>query len=281
MAQSLHATDHATAARRGACDRSLSGHRFRLAALCLLLFAFAASSARANLFPDIHLFSDPPPPVPLALGSVLFHFYQEDHRATLAEALYVEARLERAGTPLAGRDQLLLAKGSAALGLDMLVQARTWLLEVDASALPATALPRLHLALARVAFLDGDDGRARDYLARLPEDFAARPDVHYLRAELARRAGALVEMAGALEGLEEDDPLWFFGWHNYAVSARAAGDSAAAIQAFDRIAETRPEVPAAADIAVRAGLQGALLRAESGDLDGAIARLDRVPVAGI
>jgi hypothetical protein len=251
------------------------------ARLCLLACVLTGPVARANLLPEFHLFSDPPPPVPLALGSVLFHFYQEDHRATLAEALYVESRLARDGQPLPGRDQLLLAKGSAALGLGMLVQARAWLLEVDATALPETALPRLHLALARVAFLDGDDARARDYLQRLPEDFAARADVHYLRAELARRAGALDEMASALDGLEDDDPLWFFGWHNHAVAARAAGDVPRALAAFDRIAETRPEASEAADVAVRAGLQGALLRAESGDLDAAVARLDRVPVAGL
>lgn len=248
-----------------------------LAGLCL----FAGLPARANLLPDFHLFSDPPPPVPLALGSVLFHFYQEDHRATLAEALYVESRFAQAGQPLPGRDQLLLAKGSAALGLGMLVQARAWLLEVDAAALPATALPRLHLALARVAFLDGDDARARDYLARLPEDFAARTDVIYLKAELARRAGALDDMATALGGLEVDDPLWFFGWHNYAVTARASGATDRALEAFDCIAATRPEADASADIAVRAGLQGALLRAETGDLGGAVERLDRVPVAGM
>ena len=248
---------------------------FVLSLLCL-----CSTPAQANLLPDLYIFKERPEPVPLALGSVLFYFYQEDHRATLSEALYVEQRFTRAGQPVPGRDQLLLAKGSAALGLGMLVAARGWLDEVNPAALPETALPRLHLALARVAFLDGDDARARDFVGRLPPDYAARSDVCYLTAELARRAGALPSMATALAGLRTEEPLWYFGWHNYAVAARAANDRAQALAAFDRLAQSRPDAPETRDIAVRAGLQGALLRYEDGDLPGAISRIDRVPVAG-
>ncbi len=247
-------------------------------ALCLLFVG--STAAQANLLPDLYVFKARPEPVPLALGSVLFYFYQEDHRATLSEALYVEQRFARAGEPMPGRDQLLLAKGSAALGLGMLVAARGWLDEVNPAALPETALPRLHLALARVAFLDGDDARARDFVSRLPPEYAERSDVSYLRAELARRQGGLDSMAAALAGLRAEEPLWYFGWHNYAVAARAANDKSQALAAFDRLAQSRPESPEARDIAVRAGLQGAMLRYEDGDLTGAISRIDRVPVAG-
>ena len=267
---------------RAKCPRvGRGGIRGRLRS-CLLscVLLVSGTCAQANLLPDLYIFKERPEPVPLALGSVLFFFYQEDHRATLAEALYVEQRFMRAGEPLPGRDQLLLAKGSAALGLGMLVAARSWLDEVNASALPATALPRLHMALARVAFLDGDDVRARDFLGRLPPEYAERADVSYLRAELARRQGALDLMATALAGLSSEDPLWFFGWHNYAVAARTANAKPQALEAFDRLAQSRPGSPATRDIAVRAGLQGAMLRFEDGDLPGAISRLDRVPVAG-
>ena len=89
MPRALHPVVHLAAHLRGGGVRVVmrTGHRLAAVMLCLLACAFTAPAARANLFPEFHLFSDPPPPVPLALGSVLFHFYQEDHRATLAEAL--------------------------------------------------------------------------------------------------------------------------------------------------------------------------------------------------
>ena len=188
--------------------------------------------ARANLLPNLYLFSERPPPVPLALGSVLYYFYQDDYPATLQEALYVEHRF---GTNVPGRDLLLLAKGSAALGLGMLNQARIWLAEVDTKRLPPNALPRLHLAMARVAFLDGDDVLCGQYLNELSPELDARPDVNYLRVELARRAHDLRAMATSLARLPEETPFWFFGWHNYAVTARELHELDTAASAFDRV----------------------------------------------
>ena len=247
----------------------------RRAVLLLALCCFG--QARANLLPDFYIFSERPAPVPLALGSVLFHFYQDDYAATLQEALYVERRF---GTNIPGRDELLLAKGSAALGLGMFDQARTWLAGVDAARLPVNALPRLHLAMARVAFLDGDDVLSGQYLADLSPELDVRPDVNFLRTELARRAGDLRAMTTLLARLPAGSTLWFFGWHNYAVAARAQGALDEAAVAFDRVATARPHDRQARDLVVRAGLQAAVLRYQQADVPGAIARLDAVPVSG-
>ena len=233
--------------------------------------------ARANLLPNLYLFSERPPPVPLALGSVLYYFYQDDYPATLQEALYVEHRF---GTNVPGRDLLLLAKGSAALGLGMLNQARIWLAEVDTKRLPPNALPRLHLAMARVAFLDGDDVLCGQYLNELSPELDARPDVNYLRVELARRAHDLRAMATSLARLPEETPFWFFGWHNYAVTARELHELDTAASAFDRVASARPRDELGRDIVVRAALEGAMLRFQQSDVAGATRRLDAIPVTG-
>lgn len=257
--------------------RLSSGSRAQVPSLLLCLVLCWPPGAHANLLPEIYLFNERPAPVPLALGSVLFYFYQDDFPATLQEALYVE---QRYGANVPERDLLLLAKGSAALGLGMLQQARTWLAQVNPARLPPEALPRLHLAMARIAFLDGDDALAGQYLQQLSPELDARPDVNYLRAEIARRGGDLRAMTAALARLPVASSLWFFGWHNYGIAAHDQHADDVAASAFDKVANAPPSNLATQDVTVRAGLQGALLRFQQGDVSGAIQRLDTIPVAG-
>jgi len=225
---------------------------------------------------------EPRPVDELTYGTVLYHYYQQDHHEALLATLVAEAQQRLGDEPI----RFELAKGSFAFSDGMYDYAREIFDGVAAGEL--TELDRMRLAfhLAREYHRRGDWSALDAELGRidLGRTWFGRsrhhPEVEFMRAELAMQRA---EFPGALEALgrlDGDHPLRAYGLFNLGVAQRAGGDLAGARRSFETLAGTEGRDREAFDLRQRARLALAVIAREQNQPADAEAVLAALPGAG-
>jgi len=218
----------------------------------------------------------------LTYGTVLYHYYQQDHQQALLATLVAEAQ-QRLGED---RLRFELAKGSFAFSDGMYGYARDVFAAVDPSALNELDRMRLAFHLAREYHRRGDWSALDAELARidLGRTWFGRakhhPEVEFMRAELAMERAEFPAALDALERLGRDDPLKAYGLFNLGVVQRAGGDLAGARRSFETLMGTEGRGSEAFDLRQRARLALAIIAREQHRPADAEAVLASLPGAG-
>jgi len=240
------------------------------ALLCELLFACLLAAP------------GPRTPDELAYRQMLFAYYQNDYTGALVETLVAEAR----GTLGEDPTRFLLARGSLAFaeGLGRMSDQAFGSLSADS----LNEIDRMRLAFhrSRAYYRDGDlvSMAAELEQIRFETGWFGRerqhPEVAFMRAEAAIGTGDFAAAEQHLAAIPEADEHLGYGLFNLAVAERAAGDTAGAHRALDRLARLPLESVAGVDLVQRGRLAWALLSGETGALLEAQELLERLPAEG-
>lgn len=218
----------------------------------------------------------------LTYGTVLYHYYQQDHQQALLATLVAEAQQRLGEDPL----RFELAKGSFAFSDGMYGYARDVFAGVDSEALNELDRMRLAFHLAREYHRRGDWPALEAELARidLGRTWFGRakhhPEVEFMRAELAMERAEFPAALDALERLGRDHPLKAYGLFNLGVAQRAGGDLTGARRSFETLVATEGRGSEAFDLRQRARLALAIIAREQNQPADAEAVLASLPGAG-
>jgi len=218
----------------------------------------------------------------LTYGTVLYHYYQQDHQQALLATLVAEAQQRLGEDPL----RFELAKGSFAFSDGMYGYARDVFAGVDSEALNELDRMRLAFHLAREYHRRGDWPALEAELARidLGRTWFGRakhhPEVEFMRAELAMERAEFPAALDALERLGRDHPLKAYGLFNLGVAQRAGGDLIGARRSFETLVATEGRGSEAFDLRQRARLALAIIAREQNQPADAEAVLASLPGAG-
>jgi hypothetical protein len=217
---------------------------------CDWLLSCAIAAAPVTPLPDLYY------------GTVLYSYYQDDTSQALLDAMVAQQRNQLGDDPV----RYDLAKGSFAFAEGMYQFAeQTFAGIADAELKPIDRM-RLSFHLAREYFRREDWNKAAELIkdVDLGKSWLGRerfhPEVEFMRAELATRAGDWSAARTAIDHIDAQSAFHAYARFNLGVAQRAAGDLDGAAESFTKLSELDVYTEEALDLKQRSLLALAFIR---------------------